>query len=826
MTGVCLRLLGVPEIINTENGRQIKLSYAKLPILLAYLALEHKAHTRESLADLFWPDLQSDDARANLRRALSNLRRAFSDAEIDRTVIHSDRNVVALSRDNFWIDALEVQKEMNHDDIRILYEKIALYKGNFLDGISTNEEDLASWIVNMRTHYELQQISLLERAITAAVDARDFDMLEHDCRDLIKLDCVNERAYSSLIMMHIEYGNKVAARKIYNQYQHTLKEQLGLTPAPYLVAAVENNLPEVKFRTLPIKRRVKESPNLISVPLPKIERRLVSVLYCEISSLNEMKGEEWLQLSANLMPQLHTLALEFKGHFRQLSSSVIALYFGYPTISEFSAKWALDVGLAYQQLISKKVKGVSIRSGAHAGVMLTGTGYSSPDVNGECSKIARDLMETATPDILLATEAALYGFESYFEVKKIKNSTENACAVFEVNAKSESFRKMSNRYSSSFVGRVEQLQVLDTAASVAVDVGGQALLLSGNIGVGKSRLLSEFSSKSKIFHQSQLTGYCEPEYRSRPLHPIVKLIKTLPIFSNDAKEEIEDNLRERLRQDGLADESSMKMLDELLSLQEPAVSKLAKSQCERLFALIIDVLRFPQNDATLLLILENIQWADWLSLQFIEWLRPKVQHYHIFLIISSRERFQTFAPHDISEYFLHLTPFEPLDAVRLAMQYSKFSEMTQLSRDQVLDRTNGVPLFIEEILSLKNIPPNNLEDEKFPLTLRNLIMEQVDNLGDAGPVLCHASCIGHFFSSKLLANIESIPHYKCCQFISQMVAAELVDQCLEPGLFQFRFSFTREVANLTLTNDVRRKIGEKIRYFSEMDGNPPVFKQN
>jgi DNA-binding SARP family transcriptional activator len=238
MTGVCLRLFGSPELCNAKTDQNVRFPYVKLILLLAYLALENRVHTREALADLFWPELIAEDARANLRRALFNLQKVFAEAGMPKSLIQADRNAVRLSRECVWVDVLEFEGRSPRSCMTAINQQLTLYKGTFLDGVFPADAELASWVQNRRIQYEQEMVSLLEQAVDINAAAGDFDAMERSCRQLIAKDGVNELAHLSLISMHMDSGHEIAALKIYDVYRKNLQAQMGVYPSPQLSALV------------------------------------------------------------------------------------------------------------------------------------------------------------------------------------------------------------------------------------------------------------------------------------------------------------------------------------------------------------------------------------------------------------------------------------------------------------------------------------------------------------------------------------------------------------------------------------------------------------
>lgn len=809
MANASINLLGLPEIANSETLQKVTLPYAKLFILLAYLALEHNAHTRESLADLFWPEMGADDARANLRRALSNIRQAFMAAGLEKEMIYADRNTVYLVKECFWIDALEFDQDINTSYAGLLHEQIGLHKGVFLDGISPADEDLANWVQNRRTYYEQKRVSLLERAIALAAETGDGDTLGRVCKQLIGIDCVNEIAHSSLIRMYVEQGNLVAARRIYNSYQHTLQEHLGIAPPLQVAALVCQVASQLQADGQPAIPRpaVPKLPRYES----KREYRLISVLYCQLSSHARLDQEHWLQASMTLMPQLHALASERNGYFRQLSSSVFLIYFGYPSANEFVGKWAIEVGLRIRDLVPAELNHIGVKSAIHTDVMLTGPDYVLPDISGECSIIARNLAEFAAAGTLLASEAALSGVASYFDVTPAEDAPHRA---FEVHAICKP--EASDRHDYAFVGRAQELRTLNLAWEKANLSGGVNVLLIGQAGSGKSRLISQFISSSPAIQENVCWMRFLPEQTPLSLHPVLVKIRALLGIDGESVQVIGLKLASISSGVQTVDPNALRVLADLLSAKGELSQKLSNAQCNVLFSLIVIILRKVRQSFPVTLVFEDIQWADKLTLDFIAWLRNRSEHLRIFLMVTGRKYPQVFVRRSNPDMMIELAPLPPEEARALALQSPQFSSMPSCPQQRMLDMADGIPLCIEHLL--QDVTKNSLNFAAIdcPASLRNLLMDQIDRIGDIKQTLFRASCIGRKFTLQTLAYLESISHRECLQLINKMINFELMEKLPESDQFQFRHGLMREVAYSTLTRDEQQRMQAKIAEFHSL----------
>ena len=249
MINAYFSLLGSSQFLNVKTHQQVKFGYVKLFLLLAYLVLENKVHTRDALANLFWPDSSEEGARANLRRALFNLRQAFAAAGLPKSLLGADRNTVYLSRGSIQLDVSEFEKNGQPDCITTIERQLALYKGAFLEGVFPENEDLANWVENRRTLYAQKSVSLLEKTVTMNASENP-DALKQSCQQLIAVDDVNELAHSSLIHMYLKIGNKAAALNAYVAYCKILQMQLGIAPSPQLATLIASVKDEPKENSL------------------------------------------------------------------------------------------------------------------------------------------------------------------------------------------------------------------------------------------------------------------------------------------------------------------------------------------------------------------------------------------------------------------------------------------------------------------------------------------------------------------------------------------------------------------------------------------------
>lgn len=801
-----LSLLGTPEFYNAETGEKIKLGYAKLVLLLAYLALEPRAHTRESLADLLWPELNEHDAKANLRRALFNLQQALVLAKLEKTLVYADRGIVRLDKERFWVDVDEFESWEKIDCVKLTEQQLELYRGPLLDGIFAAGERLANWLQLRRELCERKNISLLEHAVVLHANAGEFDVMERRCQQLIAADFLSELAHSRLMQMHLEMGNQAAARKIYDAYCSMTLQHLGAPPSHEITSLFDKSESQVPATTQAAGSEL--VPGKFPAVEARREYRLVSTLYIELFPLLQCDQEAWLNMSTAAIARLRGVLSKYAGTFRQQSNSVVIAYFGYPVSHEFITEWSLAAGLAIRQLIAKEFRHVGIRGAVHADVMMTGPGYTLPDILGECTTIARRLAESASTGMLLASEETQHGIASVFDMKAFDGAPHNA---FEVQALREPYSGICQAvpsYRWTFVGRTNELNALELVWGKAAVDGGACVQLSGEAGVGKSRLVqevlgmrrAELDTEHRVcFHIGNLLS---------PLHPILGLLRSLNQATHHASSGDSAGLAPAgvLPDTVVMGSSESTLLSDLLSTDEKYVRGYSLLEREKLFSSIVGSLKRNHKRSLAVLVFEDIQWADKVSLDFIAWLREKKSSLGIFLMVTSRKHPKISGSAPSPGISMDIKPLNMAEASRMALQFPQFVEAPPTWRPVLLKMADGIPLFLEKLLQHPH-PEGHLT---CPKPLRNLLTEKIDRLGEIRQVLCHASCIGFQFGLHVLAEIESVSIRKCQQLIKVLLASGLVEQRPEPGHFQFRYRLVREVAYSMLTFEERQRILAKI----------------
>ncbi len=220
----------------------LKLGSGKTGILLAYLATEScRAHSRQTLAELFWPERSNIEALNSLRYALSNLRSVLKDRQVSQPVLLITRSQVQFNpQADVWIDVVEFQEQtvncqaatINDDALSLsaLQSALALYKGKFLQGCNLGDSlDIETWALNKREQLERLHLRLLQMLVSGLEAKGDFPQAEEACRNILAVQPWDENTHRKLMRLLASSGKYTVALAQYDACSQALS-QLGIEP--------------------------------------------------------------------------------------------------------------------------------------------------------------------------------------------------------------------------------------------------------------------------------------------------------------------------------------------------------------------------------------------------------------------------------------------------------------------------------------------------------------------------------------------------------------------------------------------------------------------
>lgn len=558
------------------------------------------------------------------------------------------------------------------------------------------------------------------------------------------------------------------------------------------------------------------------------EQRMVSFLTVLPEVVSPDGGAPALEPYARAMAMLLGLMSEVvtvrKAHVMQLSSEQLVVCLGYPRSEELHAVHAVKLGLALQQLLlrthpSDKFEGleVRLRMGAASGMVLcarlpgamTVAGELISPVIGQVHRLAAE----AQPGEIRVSEDMATLLERHFLVVPVEGYEQAQLTPWKRSWRVlEQFPSLGERLEAMpLVGRAAELSRLQQLWSSASEGHGRALLLSGEPGIGKSRLvmaLREFSSQDSM---RLLELRCSSEQRLSPLAPVIALLETLIELPRAApKEQQLAALELTLAAYQLDPTIQVPLFAGLLNVDTlgrfPPLPHTPARQRALLFEGIVCLLCTLSEDKPVLLLVEDLHWADESSQALLEQLSKSFEGASFLLLMTMR------SPVQLS--WLSSVEHLPLSSLRreasqqLMESLARHSQLTPALRESILEQCDGVPLYLEELVRLVTATSRlkGTVREQVPGTLHATLMQRLEQMGPVLPLAQLAAVLGRDFTQEQLAAVCTLQAEALLEGLRLLEHAGLVvvRRRRNERLYAFKHALLRDVAYLSLSEETRR----------------------
>lgn len=820
----------------------------KAQALLAYLAAEPGAwQSRERLADLLWPTLIPAAGRNNLRQVLLSLHRLLADQSGDSPCLQTDRHSVRLAPDCFHqIDLPDfvanhrdvtspapdrvAEAEAHH--IESLSRRLALYRGELLAGIDLEQcEDYGSWLQIQREALRRQAVAIAERLMQLLSHQGHYEKALQVAQRLVDLDPLCEEGYRACMRLLALTEQPAAALAQYQACCQVLDDELGVMPdssTRKLAEEIAKGRHHQVLPTAPVEHPNDRCECVVA------ERRQVTALYCQLVCPVEEDPEALLDLLHQQQRRCMEILQARCGHVVRTNDGGVLAYFGYPQALEQAAIQAVRAGL---ELVDRPSAGFSRRVGIHTGLMVTGTDPNLPDTIGRTSRFAVHLCQHGEPYRVLVSAATRRLAMGYFQWASLA-----ALSLPDESTSCEIFQAVAPTYASSrvgatgalapFVGREQELALLATCWEAAVVGKGQALLLMGEAGIGKSRLVHAFRQgiRDSLHHELELT--CLPEFTPVPFHPLkCYLERHRECPSAGAIRDRSDQLAERLQRlwPSVPVDNILKAFACLL--QQPRDAGEAQAETDAGFSqqrqqrLVIDsfaeLLLKLARARPLLLVVEDVHWSDPSTLEMLAQVLSQLQGQRILVVLMARPGL-TFPWSADAVAWLALEPLASAEITALVT--SLIQGLPARTRGWIIDRANGNPLFAEELARMYQ-EHDQLEPDAIPTTVRDLLAARLDRIPDAKDIVQLAAVLGRQFEIDQLERICAHPGEVVIRGVQRLRDEGILVGSLEQG-FAFRHALYQEAAYQSLVNAERHRAHRRIAELLSEEGaasTPPAI---
>jgi predicted ATPase/class 3 adenylate cyclase len=582
---------------------------------------------------------------------------------------------------------------------------------------------------------------------------------------------------------------------------------------------------------------------------PEGERRQLTVMFVDLVDSTALAArldpEEMADILRSYQSAVAGAIARFEGHVAKYMGDGVLAYFGYPRAHEDEAERAVRAGLAavaaVHSLGSTHGETLAARVGIATGPVvvgeLIGEGAAREEtVVGDTPNLAARLQTLAEPGtaVISARTRELVG--GLFELADLGMQILKGFpvpvrpwrVVGEGSAESR-FEALHGAGLTPLVGRENEIGLLLEHWERAKEGEGQVVLLGGEPGIGKSRLVRALRGRLEDEPHTPLSHYCSPHHQTSPLYPVIGLLERAAGFAADDSAATRLDKLEALLALSSDDVTAVApLLAAMLSLETdaryPPLDMSPHRQKERtLEELGNQVLGFAKRRPVLALY-EDVHWADPTSLELLELLVDRVQGAPVLVLITFRPGFEPPWMRYAHVSALTLSRLSRRQGAAMVARLSGGKALPATVLDQIVAKTDGVPLFVEE-LTRTVLEANLLRDEgdhyalagpllpmAIPTTLQESLLARLDRLAPAREVAQVAAAIGREFSHELLAITAALPESDLQAALDDLVGSGLVFRRGTPpqATYSFKHALVQDAAYATLVRAKRQRLHARI----------------
>jgi len=595
------------------------------------------------------------------------------------------------------------------------------------------------------------------------------------------------------------------------------------------------------------------------------ERRQLTVMFCDLvgstALASRLDPEDLRDVIGAYQRRVAETIGRFDGFVAKYMGDGVLAYFGYPQAHEDDAERAVRAGLAIIEAVRRMPtpEALLVRIGLATGLAvvgdLIGSGAAQEQaVIGETPNLAARLQALAGSDEIVIPENTrrlvgnLFEYESLGDVEvKGLAAPVTAFRVLRESGIGSRFEALRTG-ETPLIGRDEELELLGRRWAQAKAGKGQVVLISAEPGIGKSRLAEAFRQSLEGEPHTRLRYFCSPHHQDSALFPFIAQLELAARFEREDTPAARLEKLEALVAANAPAEGDVQLIADMLSVpldaRHAALELTPQRGKEKTFEALLRQLAGLARRQPVLMILEDLHWADPSSLELLDLIAEQIARLPVLLVATFRPEFQspwTGQPHVTSLSLRRLGRDESEELVS-GLVGNSAALPTELL-DEIIERTDGVPLFLEELTKavlesanpgarITATPPPSLA---VPATLHASLMARLDRIGAAAKEIAQmGAAIGREFSYDLLAVIAQRTEAELQGAVGRLVDAGLVFQRgqLPQATFVFKHALVQDAAHGSLLRGSRRHLHSQIAaaletHFPElMESQPELFAQH
>ena len=574
------------------------------------------------------------------------------------------------------------------------------------------------------------------------------------------------------------------------------------------------------------------------------DRRQLTVVFIDLVGSTVLGGELDPEDLIRLLGQYRETCVaaigKYEGHVAQYLGDGILVYFGFPQAQEDAADRAVRAGLEIVEKIGQlrqpEGRALQARVGIATGLVVTrgttGVGTAGEEtVVGDTPNLAARLQSMAEPGCVLVgpTTHQLTGnfFEFSFLGEHAIKGFRDPISIWKVLGASTIESRFAAAHAATagpIVGRERELTFLNDCWQRATRGDGHVVLVVGEAGMGKSRLLEAVTERVGQEPHRLLRCQCSPYHRNSVLFPFRKPLHHGLALSHDlSPQENLDRIEKMLSRFSRQKRSSTLLLAELLDVpSEEKISPLEMTPNQRkneTLAILEDLLMAPL-DGPVLLLLEDAHWSDQTTQTLIDRILKRVGREQALVLITYRPELKTNWSEHPQGTLITCKQIGHEHCTALIRNVASRTQMDDALIREIVTRSDGVPLFAEE-LTKAVLDLRSLGASAVPLTLQDSLMARLDRLGRAKDIAQTASVIGRQFSHALLQAIAGASDIDLRFALARLRESGLIFEAGSDGesSYSFNHSLVQEAAYESLSRSRRQSLHKEIAHHLESQSN-------
>ncbi|VIO78634.1 adenylate/guanylate cyclase domain-containing protein [Bradyrhizobium ivorense] len=630
------------------------------------------------------------------------------------------------------------------------------------------------------------------------------------------------------------------------QYETAFREaEVGADVLPDLTDA---DLVELGV-SLGNRKRLLKAVAALRGPAPQVpdeaERRQLTVMFCDLVGSTEISArldpEDMRDVIRAYQDACSGVIARYDGFVARFMGDGILAYFGFPRAHEDEAERAIRSGLDIAEAVAKLEtaarRKLAVRVGIATGIVvvgdLIGQGPAQErDVVGETPNLAARLQGLAAPGTVVIAESTMRLVGRTFDLQPLGVHTlkgfETPVPIWSVlrdartSTRFEAFRSQGL---SPMVNRESETALLRDRWRRARNGEGQVVLVFGEAGIGKSRIVAALTEHAAASPHVAISYQCSPHHVNEALYPILSEIRrTAGLVGDEPASTKLDKLEAMITRFGLSAGEFAPLLAGALSIptagRYPALDLTPAEQKERTIVALVLLIAARARRTPALALLEDAHWIDPTSLVVLGRFFEQMPALSALMVITARPEFNP--PWDAGPNLsiVQLAPLPREEATDMVRGVAGGKALPAAILDEIIVKTDGVPLFVEELT--KTVMESGLLREEgdsyqlvsartpiaIPSTLQDSLLARLDRLNSVKDIAQIGAAIGREFSHSLLEEVAAIPDRALVDALDKLIAANIIHRRGDPpeAVYTFKHALLRDAAYQLMIRGRRRDV--------------------